>query len=139
MIDLIYGSTSSKMMSSEELIELLHTSEHNNAKIGVTGMLLYKDGNFLQVLEGRKEVVLPLYDKITRDERHHSVLTIATRSIKRRNFEHWSMGFVNIADLRPENLPGYSNYLNEPLDMDRFAENPAFAHRFLRVFKEATV
>lgn len=139
MISLIYGSTATYHMTEEELIEILRQAESNNSELGITGMLLYKDGNFLQVLEGEEDVVMPLYNKIKFDERHHQVITIGKRKITERDFEKWSMGFVNISNLTPENLPGYSDYLNEPLNADRFAENPAFAHRFLRVFKEATI
>ena len=57
LITLIYGSAAVDPFTEPELIALLEKSRANNQSLGVTGMLVYRDGNFLQVLEGEAEQV----------------------------------------------------------------------------------
>lgn len=135
MISLIYLSSAIKKLSEAELLELLHKSEENNQALGVTGLLLYRDGNFLQVLEGEADVVRALYEKICKDPRHRGILKVSERPIQRREFGEWQMGFVNLETVKPEDVPGYSDYLQTPLTADEFADNPTFARVFVESFK----
>lgn len=140
LISLIYGSTATNDMTDHDLLELLNTSEANNSSLGVTGMLLYRDGNFLQVLEGEEEVVNSLYQRIATDPRHRSVMTIFKRSIPKREFADWRMGFVNISNLNSEDLPsGYSNFLEQPIDANTFADRPSYAYTFMKHFKDMAI
>jgi hypothetical protein len=74
-----------ELFSEEELIQLLETSRQNNAKIGVTGMLLYKDGNFMQLIEGPEEAVRALHAKISIDPRHRGLMTLLQGHQEKRN------------------------------------------------------
>lgn len=56
-IMLIYGSSSTDRFSEADLVPLLQQAREKNQRLNVTGMLLYRDGNFLQVLEGERETV----------------------------------------------------------------------------------
>ncbi|MEQ8674165.1 MAG: BLUF domain-containing protein [Aggregatilineales bacterium] len=136
MINLIYVSSAVQLMSEAELVQILAKSRQNNARVNVTGMLLYHEGNFMQVLEGEEDAVMALYRKIEQDTRHHMVTLIATRPIKKRNFPEWEMGFTNLRDLDPDQIEGFSNYLSEPLNSEAFTQNPTFANAFLRTFRE---
>ena len=62
MFHLVYASSALQPFTKPELQALLEQARQKNAKLGVTGMLLYKDGNFMQVLEGEKETVRKLGD-----------------------------------------------------------------------------
>jgi hypothetical protein len=73
LIHCIYASAVSRDFETEELEELLQVARENNAKLGLTGMLLYAEGSFFQVLEGPADVVDALYVKIKRDKRHDNV------------------------------------------------------------------
>lgn len=137
MFSLIYGSTATHTMSDEELIELLRTCKEKNAARGVTGMLLYHDNTFLQVLEGEQETVEDLYAVIQKDERHNKVYLISRRNIKEREFGDWSMSFFNLHDMDLSGLKGYSDFLENSLDIPYLAENPSFATHFLQAFKQA--
>ena len=109
---LVYASSASKHLSEDELEAILETSRMNNARIDVTGMLLYADGNFLQILEGDKTQVETLYDKITQDARHHSALRILSRFSDERNFAEWSMGYQRIDPTSwDQALPGFNRFL----------------------------
>lgn len=135
MIHLIYSSSATHLMRDAELYALLEEARTNNEKLGVTGMLLYRSGNFLQVLEGDEKTVCALFAKIAQDERHRNVIRIAQHDIEERNFADWQMGFVNMDTVRLDDVPGFSSYLKEPFDPNYFGENPSFAHICLNTFK----
>jgi len=78
MLSLIYVSTAVKPLSDEELLDILKLSRENNATKEITGLLLYKGGNFMQVLEGPDEAVEALYKKIEADP-HHKDLNVLSR------------------------------------------------------------
>lgn len=136
MISLIYLSSAVREMTEEELLEILEQSERNNEKVGITGILLYREGNFLQVLEGEPEAVHALYDKICKDSRHRGILKISERPITERDFGAWQMGFVNLETINPDDVPGFSDYLLTPLTEDSFGSDPTFAQVFVQSFKE---
>lgn len=135
LITLIYGSAAVDTFTEPELVALLEKSRANNQPLGITGMLVYRDGNFLQVLEGEAEQVDALFKKISRDPRHRGILIFMRRPLQQREFSDWSMGFVNLDTVNAEQIPGYSTYLNQPLNSPEF-EQEGFAFTFLRVFKQ---
>ena len=136
MISLIYVSSAVVPFSPEELRMLLATSRHNNAQLGVTGMLLYKDGNFMQAIEGKEAVIRQLHRKIRLNPRHEGLITLLEKPIERRQFSDWSMGFKNPRDPSVHALPGYSNFLNVPLTSAEFASHPTQAQKLLLTFKD---
>lgn len=98
LVHYIYCSAATHAMSTAELSELLETAKNWNRSIHVTGILLYIDGTFFQVLEGEEKVVKALYDKICRDPRHTNVTTIICESIAKRNFPEWTMAYSFVSD-----------------------------------------
>jgi hypothetical protein len=73
-------------------------------------MLLYDDGSFLQVLEGPRQAVETLFEKIKADRRHEQIVLLSSREIEEREFSDWQMGFVRL-DRLEHRPPGYSNFL----------------------------
>ena len=136
MISLIYVSSAVVPFSPEELCALLESSRHNNALLGVTGMLLYKDGNFMQAIEGEAAAIRQLHRKIRLNPRHDGLITLLEKPIERRQFSEWSMGFKNLSDKSARELPGYNDFLNVPLTSAEFARNPSYAQKLLLTFKE---
>jgi len=67
----------------------------NNKLADVTGLLVYVDGNFLQVLEGEHEVVSTLLEKISQDHRHTDVKVVYKTIIEKRTFNSWQMAYVS--------------------------------------------
>src|SRR5450432_1257585 len=106
MFHLVYASTATKPFTKPELRELLGKSERNNVKLGLTGMPLYKDGNFMQVLEGEKEVVMKLATTIEADTRHKGVIVLLQGEREQRDFPDWSMGFRDLEDRNTAKTPG---------------------------------
>ena len=74
-------------------MDILTTARKFNSENNITGMLLYKAGVFLQLLEGDKKDVLSLFGRIATDPRHESISTLLTQVSNERIFEHWSMGY----------------------------------------------
>src|SRR5665213_3853930 len=93
----IYASAATHDFSAAELTELLETARSNNERLGVTGLLLYVEGNFFQVLEGKSSAVKHIYQRILLDKRHTRITRIISETISRPAFIEWSMGFLNLS------------------------------------------
>jgi hypothetical protein len=92
MRQLLYASNTSRDVSQAVLDDVLAASRRNNARDGVTGMLLYLDGGFMQVLEGEGAAVGAAYARIAKDKRHWNTQVLLDRQAPRA-FADWTMGF----------------------------------------------
>jgi hypothetical protein len=133
---LVYVSSASELFSDEALIELLKKARENNHKLDITGMLLYKDGNFMQLLEGPKDAVLGLVSKIKLDPRHHGFLALLQQEQAQREFSDWEMGFKKLDAKSALEVPGYSDFLDVPLSSQEFILNPTKSLKLLLNFKK---
>jgi hypothetical protein len=136
MYSLVYVSSAVKKFSQEALHKLLALSAETNVLLGITGMLLYKDGNFMQVLEGDEKAVQMLYSKIRSDVRHSGVMTLVQGPQNERHFPDWSMGFRDLHSAEALATPGYSEFLNTPLTDEEFSNTPTRCHKLLMTFKK---
>ncbi len=93
MKTIVYLSTPTIHFSDEDLANLLVKSRDNNMKRNVSGMLLFLNDLFIQVLEGEDEEVDDLYNHIARDSRHHKLTKVYDQPIEERLFDVWSMAF----------------------------------------------
>lgn len=91
---LMYYSTACQEQTGAQLRDILEVSRCGNRERNITGLLLYGDGVFFQVLEGAEAEVRALYAKIEADDRHHSILEAAEREVPKRNFADWAMGYT---------------------------------------------
>jgi Sensors of blue-light using FAD len=108
LVRLMYASRAVPAVDHEELISILRKSKTNNPAVGVTGVLCFSGGIFLQVLEGGRSAVNKLYNRIAADSRHTDVELLVYEEIGERRFAGWSMGQVNMALLNPSLLLKYS-------------------------------
>ena len=136
LFQIVYTSTAAELFSRAELNELLKGSVQRNTRAGITGLLLYKDGTFMQALEGEEPVVIALFAKISRDRRHHHVIPLIHGPIEQRNFPNSAMAFRDLDAPELRNLPGYSEFLNTPLNGDLLAPDIPKCQRLLLLFKE---
>jgi uncharacterized Fe-S cluster-containing MiaB family protein len=93
-------------LSPAELQTLLDECRRSNAKSDITGMLLYLNGSFFQVLEGGRNVVEALYKKIAADRRHKRATNIILEPIAERAFAAWTIGCPNLSAMQLAQLPG---------------------------------
>ena len=110
LIYIIYVSAAIRSFSDEELIELLTTSRQNNEARQITGMLLYCDGQFIQVIEGPRGDVQQLFEQIKVDSRYSSVLKLYEKPIEHRCFAQWSMGFRSYSIEEVNHIKGYQSF-----------------------------
>ena len=93
MLRLIYSSRAAREMTVNDLEQILGVSRARNALAGITGLLLYRDGIFLQCLEGGEMAVRETYARIQRDPRHNRLLHLIEERIEQRSFPDWAMEF----------------------------------------------
>lgn len=137
----IYISASKTLLGPAETEELLKRSRPNNVAAGITGILVYHDGGFFQVLEGPRAPVEKLFATIRTDPRHHRVIALWQGAADARLFGNWGMGFVP-----PEGwprLPGEGVELRgllrstAPWAQDRVVG--PLVRRFLRSYRDLSV
>ena len=113
-----YISDSKINKSINDFNDLILTAKSNNAKNNITGVLVYKNNNFLQVLEGHTETVDSVFDKIRMDQRHQNIFKIINTSIDERFFEEYEFGFTVVSDKNAvQNLSDYLNWLRNAENM----------------------
>lgn len=127
-----YVSTARKLFSSSDLADLLIRSRKANAEFGITGLLLYKGGNFVQVIEGPEQAVKRLYININADGAHYNVMTVLNESVSKRAFPDWSMGFLKQGDV--EDIPGFTNFLKDQIMIEEFKASSHEAKQMLSNF-----
>lgn len=108
LVRLMYASRAVAAVDQEELVNIVRQSKKNNPHLGVTGVLCFSGGIFLQVLEGGRSAVNRLYNTIVADPRHGDVELLLYEEIGERRFAGWSMGQVNMSRLNPSLLLKYS-------------------------------
>lgn len=133
MIEIAYTSRASHMFTKTELRALHQEAITFNQAHNITGLLVYNDGIFFQVLEGKQQVVKALYTSIKHDFRHYDVRTIYEAPLAKRHFNGWAMSFHNISkELR---APSHSQIGIENLnEMDRWIA-PCTARMLVEAFK----
>lgn len=111
-----YVSTAVAGLPEEEIQNLLKLSSRNNNKSEITGILLFSNGNFFQVLEGEKSVVEKLFDTIKQDERHYDIIPIFTRKVQDQKFNSYENAFLSLdSTYNREELDYYTSHV-EKLD-----------------------
>lgn len=93
MLRLIYSSHAKREMTVQDLEHILAVSRARNALVGITGLLMYRDGKFLQCLEGDAAAVRDTYARILRDPRHHRAVHLMEERAEQRSFPDWAMEF----------------------------------------------
>lgn len=88
-----YVSTVSTDFKQQAVMQLFDFVVKKNKELGITGLLLHSDGNFMQLMEGDKEIIDMLYKNIKEDPRHHHLIEILNESIEHRIYENYETGF----------------------------------------------
>jgi hypothetical protein len=111
LIQLVYASMATKPLAEEPLKELVTAARANNARLGITGLLLYKNASFFQVIEGEEGEAMRLFEKIRQDKRHDGIVMLHRRAVELRSFPNWAMGFAYVPEKRQETLVGFLDFL----------------------------
>jgi hypothetical protein len=108
MHQLIYTSEATLPFTDEMLRALLAQAQRRNEQAGLTGVLLYNDAHFVQVLEGGAAALDALYERLLRDLRHHDLVLLARGPIAARRFGVWAMSFHAVEPAQLARVRGYA-------------------------------
>jgi len=126
----VYLSRASDDFDERDIDSIVEVSRRNNTRDGVTGMLLYKDGRFLQILEGDEAKVREIASRIEADPRHDEVTVIFDGKMPQL-FNDWSMGYANLnADLF-RNHPAVLDYFRKTWCAESFQSAQTRVRRLL--------
>lgn len=132
MLQIIYASAATAPMSDEDLGALLAQSRDKNAHHDITGMLVYDNGSFLQVIEGPEDEITPLFARIQQDERHDRVRMLSTKAVTEREFGDWAMAYA-----RPDGAAGADDgYLEYEAAHDQLGFDTSEAGHLLSLFQD---
>ena len=133
---LIYVSRETGEMTFENLAELLSKARHFNRSREISGLLLYREGCFLQILEGEKGLISQLFERITTDPRHCKVELILLEATDQRYFGQWSLGYCDLSQPGERELRCYSAFLRQGLKAANAPLAPFIPSGFLKVFAD---
>ncbi len=108
LVRLLYASRLSTAAGADAIDSILAQSRRKNPDLGITGVLCHGGKVFMQVLEGGREPVNALYNKIAADSRHEQVILLHYEEIAERRFGNWTMGQVDAQTVNPALLLKYS-------------------------------
>lgn len=131
---IVYLSSAVSLFSSENLQELLEKSRIRNKELRITGLLLYKDKSFIQMIEGSEQATNDLYRIIKDDKRHFNVRLLDKTRKAQRTFKEWHMGFFDL-DGEAQHLDGYLNCYSPGFRFDDFINAPDKAIELLMYFR----
>lgn len=132
LLHCIYTSAASERLSIDALARLLDHARRRNDAAHITGMLLYSDGSFFQILEGTAEAVDACFGRILVDPRHTKVTRIIRESIAKRDFGDWSMGFSEVTPEALQQIDGANDFFTTGSCFERL--DPSRAKKLLRAF-----
>lgn len=138
---LAYLSTAEYLLPQEDLDNILAVSRKNNAADDITGLLLYHEGNFFQILEGPEDAVQACYKRILGDPRHKGCITLIAEKTPSRRFGAWDMAYVPYSDMDPACRQGFLDLqdIRETAKMREVAKEPdtsVFVDNFLAMFRD---
>lgn len=119
---LIYHSISSVDNTEQDIQDILKESRTNNKTLSITGCLIHRNDEFVQILEGEASAVLDLYSKIEKDPRHHHVALVTFENINKRIFTDWSMAYRDIPVDNAHGLNKYLNIINQEVEPELFSD-----------------
>ncbi|WP_298675204.1 BLUF domain-containing protein [uncultured Lentibacter sp.] len=140
---LVYISNASAFFQESELPDILAVSRNNNARDGLTGLMVFHRGRFFQVLEGEMDNVMACFNRIMRDGRHDRLVMIETGPVEARAFGQWRMAYERVETM-PQKLQQavFSIYDMIPPDSEDRGEDAAVRLRvrdFLASFETLKV
>ncbi|MEO1243040.1 MAG: BLUF domain-containing protein [Pseudomonadota bacterium] len=119
MLRIFYISAAKRFSTARELSEILAVSRERNLADNISGVLLYNDGSFAQVLEGPEEAVRNCYARIQADQRHSGCTKILEEHATERYFEDWALSCAVASTLAPQEQ-------NDFMTLSAFQESPQF-------------
>ena len=110
LFSITYMSKKVDYYDEDDLMHILNVSRKNNKQRGITGVLIYNRGYFIQILEGDRGIVNHIFfDRILKDKRHENIVVLSQGLTAKRDFANWDMGFYGTCSDSNYNLLGNTN------------------------------
>lgn len=141
---LVYTSTAVNMLDERGLQQILISARNQNGAYDITGLLIYHDGCFLQVLEGSETALKLCYARILQDPRHENCIKMADDAVVGRMFPEWWMSYRAFDDLGPNqraqfiSLQAFANRARGN-DLTNDHKTNAFLLAFLSSFRDLDI
>lgn len=135
MIQLTYISSPTRPMSVDDLVDILNKSRENNARLGISGMLLYTGAWFIQVLEGEEKIIDDKIIEIKNDPRHKDFRVLEKKKISAREYAEWTMGFKRVDKNDVRDLPGLNKFFETDLSGDLESAKITLINRMLHHYR----
>lgn len=132
LIQLIYVSAATHEMTADELRAILDLSVRHNTRNEVTGLLLYFDRTFMQVIEGPESAIDELMTRLLSDPRHYGVNVLSRSEVPAREFAQWSMGFKGFSQSDLLVYPNYAPFFSDGFKAEQLG-TPGLAIEIMRV------
>lgn len=129
---LIYVSRAAEPMSDAALDELMKQSRSFNRRVGITGCLVHQDGYFMQMLEGGREAIVNLMEKIKSDPRHTDVRVVFEGPTRRRVYQDWGMMLRDLKSGPDE--PEFRKWQRRSIGFLELAEDPRTCYAFITAY-----
>lgn len=122
LYQLVYVSSAVRPLGGAQILDLVVCSRERNQRHNVTGILLSKAGNFLQLIEGDRPDVETLFANIGRDDRHRDVTVLHHGPAEGRQFPGCALGMQDLGSAAVLAVPGFSEFLNTSLTPNEFRD-----------------
>ena len=128
LYELLYCSSASQDLTPDDIANILNISRKYNSEREITGCLLYYEKQFIQIIEGDKQLIKGLFANIEKDIRHKNVILLGENEKEKRFFNHWSMAFKGLSLSDMENI-------DEVLKVNNFVTYNAFDYKMTKAMK----
>jgi len=136
LYEILYSSVAIQKFSADGIQSLLSQCFENNKENDITGCMIYKKREFIQVIEGEKKHVKALFEKIKHDKRHTKVQIIWEGETKQRSFNQWLMGFYNFDELNIAEIQGFADILQKEIKEAPKTDHESIASRLFTLMSE---
>jgi hypothetical protein len=134
---IVYASAASHVYAEEQLERLLSKARESNRRSGITGMLVYHEQSFLQLIEGPGTALNSLFARLRSDQGHHRVVLLLRERVAARSFADAPMGFAQLTNAELQGIPEMADFLERRMTLQGLT--PRRAVRFLTAFRDCRV
>lgn len=107
-----YISTAKADLNEQGVIDIMAKTNEFNSSQGITGILLYNNTSFFQLIEGEKKAIIQLYERISSDSRHHDIIKFLEKPVNRPSFDGYLTDFITDSKRYDESqLKKYLHYI----------------------------
>ncbi|OEK01885.1 hypothetical protein BFP97_10320 [Roseivirga sp. 4D4] len=110
LYELIYRSNAKAGITEEDIQNILNTARGFNEAQNITGCLLFNNNQFLQLLEGEFNILMELYERIKKDDRHTELVLLHMRETDYRVYPNWTMAYQSVASKEVKRQVGITEF-----------------------------